>query len=80
MSTPQLRYRINLCDDKSVVTAEGEYLGTWDTDESNAFYQFTPDGSDEPLLGHPYRFVLCESIEPWHAAQQSLAEPAANGT
>lgn len=66
-----LRWTINLLEDGSVVTQEGEYLGTWGTDELDAIYEFTPDGAAEPLLGHPFVKFLCESIEEWHRAQQS---------
>jgi hypothetical protein len=46
MSIPDLLYPINFLDDGSVVTRDGEYLGTWTTDESDAIYEFTPDGLD----------------------------------
>jgi hypothetical protein len=62
----RLRYCINLLDDGSVVTADGEYLGTWGADETDAIYEFTPDGEIEPLLTHPHIPFLCEKIENWH--------------
>lgn len=66
MTPPTMRYRINLLDDGSVVTADGEYLGTWDTDETDAFYQFFPDGESEPLFDEPFRGILCGKIHAWH--------------
>ena len=66
-----LRWPINLLKDGSVVTEEGEYLGTWGTDESDSIYEFTPDGAAEPLLGHPFVKFLCDSIEKWHSQKQN---------
>ncbi len=63
-SPPELLYRINLQEDGSVVTQDGEYLGTWEGDE-NDHPSFTPDGHTEPLLFHPFRYRLCEMIEEW---------------
>jgi hypothetical protein len=65
MTTPELRFSINLLEDLTVVTRDGEYLGTWDTDESDAFYEFTPDGHEQYLLMDPYMGRLCEQIEEW---------------
>lgn len=62
-----MRYNINLLKDGSVVTRDGEYLGTWDTDESDAMFEFTPDGSSDVLVAHPFRSFLCEMIENWYA-------------
>ncbi|SDA39530.1 hypothetical protein [Sinorhizobium sp. NFACC03] len=67
MDTAKLRYRINLLDDGSVVTGDGEYLGTWDTDETDALYRFSPDGAASPLLIHPFRKFLCEAIDTWNS-------------
>jgi len=61
-----MRYKINLLDDGSVVTKDGEYLGTWETDESDAFYEFIPDGDSTPLYSCVFRFSLCEAIDSWH--------------
>jgi len=66
VTTPELRFSINLLEDKTVVTRDGEYLGTWDTDESDAFYEFTPDGDETYLLMSPYMGTLCEQIEKWN--------------
>ena len=61
-----LRFSINLLNDFSVLTREGEYLGTWGTDETDAFYEFTPDGDDQPLCSDRYVGLLCKTIEEWH--------------
>lgn len=63
--TPTLPFKINLLDDGSVVTGDGEYLGLWDTDESDAIFEFTPEGAAAPLLIDPYRWSLCQKIESW---------------
>lgn len=63
----KLKYEINLMPDLSVVTRDGECLGTWDTDETDAFYQFTPDGGSKPLFTDPFRWPLCQAIARWHA-------------
>lgn len=59
------RYPINLCDDGSVVTRDGEYLGTW-TMDVHEHPSFTPDGASEPLLYHIVVGLLCMSIREWH--------------
>ncbi|MFC3322637.1 hypothetical protein [Mesorhizobium cantuariense] len=64
-----LRWPINLLEDGTVVTQEGEYLGTWCTDESDAIYEFTPDGAAEPLLRSGFMKLLCDSIKEWHSQQ-----------
>jgi len=61
-----MRYKINLLDDGSVVTKDGEYLGTWGTDDTDAIYEFTPDGSSEVLFSAMFVGILCKSIEAWH--------------
>lgn len=66
-----MRYKINLLEDGSVVTSDGEYLGTWQTDETDAFYEFTPDGESKPLFSHPFRGFLCKEIESWHTGLAS---------
>ncbi|MBL9046917.1 MAG: hypothetical protein JNK34_06335 [Tabrizicola sp.] len=62
---PQLPYPINLLEDGHVVTKDGEYLGTWTTDESDAFYQFIPDGASEVLMESPFKGQLCRYIIEW---------------
>ncbi len=59
-------YPITLCDDFSVITEDGEYLGTWDTDETDAFFQFYPEGATEPLFIDPFMGKLCEKVKAWH--------------
>lgn len=66
MTPPDLPYDINLLDNGSVVTGYGEYLGTWGTDESDALYQFTPDGGSRPLFTEPFIRFLCDKIKDWH--------------
>ena len=36
LTVPNLPYRINFLPDGSVISADGEYPGTWDTEESDA--------------------------------------------
>lgn len=67
MTTPRLRYPVNLLDDGSVVTNEGEFLGTWGKEEFDALFQFLPDGATEPLLMDPYFGLLCKKIDAWHS-------------
>lgn len=60
-----LRFPINLCDEGSVVTRDGEFLGTWSMDE-HEHPSFTPDGATEPLLFHVVVGLLCIDIRAWH--------------
>jgi hypothetical protein len=69
MTVPTLPYPINLLDDWSVVTHEGEYLGTWTTDESDAIYQFIPDGQDVVLIESVFKGMLCRFIREWHGGR-----------
>lgn len=62
------RFKINLCDDGSVVTSDGEYLGTWETDE-NGHPSFTPAGETEVLFFEMWIGLLCQKIADWHQAQ-----------
>ncbi len=62
------RFKINLCEDGSVVTQDGEYLGTWETDE-NDHPSFTPDGETEVLFVEMWIGLLCQKIADWHEAQ-----------
>ncbi|MBY5590916.1 hypothetical protein HFO49_26095 [Rhizobium leguminosarum] len=64
------RYPINLCSDGSVVTRDGEFLGTWTMDE-HEHPSFTPEGASEPLLSHVLVGLLCLSIREWHEAIES---------
>lgn len=62
---------VNLHDDGSVVTTDGEYLGTWERDE-NDHPMFTPDGASEPLFHHPFVYRLREMISEWYFEQSSV--------
>lgn len=59
-----LRWNIKLLSDGSVVTHDGEYLGTWQCDE-NDHPSFTPEGQTEPLLFDVFVQSLCDQIEEW---------------
>ena len=62
-----MRFSINLLEDGSVITIDGEYIGTWSTDDlTDAFYQFTPEGTSNPLFTNPFVGFLCKEIEDWH--------------
>jgi hypothetical protein len=60
-----LVYPINLCDDGSVVTRDGELIGTWGMDQYDAL-SFSPDGGTAPLLEAPLVGLLCISIRDWY--------------
>ena len=62
------RFKINLCDDGSVVTRDGEYLGTWTADE-NGHPSFTPDGETESLFFEMWTGLLCQKIADWHESK-----------
>ncbi|MDW4496560.1 hypothetical protein R5H30_01095 [Sulfitobacter sp. D35] len=62
------RFKINLCDDGSVVTRDGEYLGTWEMDEDD-HPSFTPDGETKVLFLEMWIGLLCQKIADWHEAQ-----------
>lgn len=74
MTVPVLPYVINLLDDWTVVTRDGEYLGTWTTDESDAIYQFIPDGQTEVLLEGLFKGELCRMIRDWHEGEGTPAD------
>jgi hypothetical protein len=62
----ELPYKINLLRDGSVVTRDGEYLGTWHVDEeTDAFYVLVPDGAEEQSFMDPFIPGLCSRIEEW---------------
>lgn len=65
-TNPQLRFEINLLADGSVVTQDGEYLGTWITDDTEAFYEFTPEGASKPTISSAFKGLLCKMIADWH--------------
>ena len=62
-----LRFKINLCEDGSVITKDGEYLGTWEMDE-NEHPSFFPDGASDPLFFSGFIGLLSEKIREWHEA------------
>lgn len=74
MANSELRFEINLLPDFSVVTRDGEYIGTWGTDESDAMYEFTPDGATEPLLCDVFMGRFCQAIANWHARAEEKPE------
>lgn len=59
-------FPINLMDGGDVITRDGEFLGTWTTDETDALYCFIPDGETEPVLTDPFVGSLCTRISAWH--------------
>lgn len=59
-----LRWKINLLEDGSVVTRDGEYVGTWESDE-NDHPSFTPDGGSEAIFFDVFVGSLCQRIERW---------------
>ncbi|MCV9941771.1 MULTISPECIES: hypothetical protein [unclassified Rhizobium] len=59
-----LRFNINLGYDGSVVTKDGEIVGTWVMDE-NEHSSFIPDGASEPLFFDVFLGSLCRRIEDW---------------
>lgn len=62
------QFKINLCHDGSVVTRDGEYLGTWEMDENN-HPSFTPDGETDVLFFEMWIGLLCQKISDWYDAQ-----------
>jgi hypothetical protein len=67
-----LHYKVNLCDDGSVVTRDGECIGAWEMDE-HAFPAFVPEGASEPLFRRALMGLLCLDIEQWHEARTGEA-------
>lgn len=52
--------------DGSVVTKDGEYLGTWHIDEeTDAFHVFVPDGAENQRFYDPNIPGLCQRIKEW---------------
>lgn len=66
----KLNYNINLLEDGSVVTRDGEFLGTYDLDADDHPH-FTPEGETEPTISHPFLAMFCKAIEDWHNAETS---------
>ncbi|NDW46361.1 hypothetical protein [Ruegeria sp. PrR005] len=63
-----LKFPINLCDEGSVVTKDGEFIGTWAMD-AHAFPSFTPDGASSPLFTASLVGILCMDIRDWYEAE-----------
>ncbi|MGR3533987.1 MAG: hypothetical protein ACU0GE_16680 [Pseudooceanicola nanhaiensis] len=64
-------YPVNLCDDGSVVTREGEVLGTWSMDQY-AMFSFLPDGEDASLEA-PLVGLLCIYVRDWYEGRTGEA-------
>lgn len=62
------RFKNNLDEDGSVITRDGEYIGTWEMDE-NDHPSFTPLGETEVLFFEMWVGLLCQKIADWHDAQ-----------
>lgn len=60
-----LVYPINLCDDGSVITRDGEVVGVWATDQYDGV-SFTPDGKVTPLFEAPLIGLLSMRIREWY--------------
>lgn len=60
-----LVYPINLCDDGSVMTRDGEIIGTWGMDQYDA-PSFAANGETDPLFEAPLVGLLCMSIRDWY--------------
>lgn len=67
-----LRFKINLCKDGSVITKDGEIIGTWMMDE-NGHPSFFPTGASEALFFHVWVGMLCNEIKEWHEAKTGEA-------
>nr|WP_306264738.1 hypothetical protein [Pararhizobium sp. IMCC3301] len=67
-----LRFKINLCDDGSVVSRDGECIGTWEMDE-NAHPSFYPEGASELLFYDVFLGRLCQRITEWHETNSDEA-------
>lgn len=67
----ELKYNINLLEDGTVVTRDGEFLGTYDLDAEDHPW-FTPDGETQPTIFHPFIPLFCEEIEDWHRVKNGL--------
>lgn len=62
-------YSINLLADGTVITREGECVGTWAIDETDAIYEFTPDEANAPAVKDTYIPGLCGKIEEYLAGR-----------
>lgn len=59
-----LAFTINLIEDGSVLTNDGEYIGAWELDE-NGFYHFISNRDDDFRTLDPFMGILCKKIEDW---------------
>lgn len=66
-SNGPLRYKINLCNDGSVITKDGELIGNWTMDE-HEFPSFIPNETTTSLLQDVWVGLLCIKILEWHEA------------
>ena len=64
-SIGSLVYPINLCDDGSVVTRDGELIGTWAVDQY-ASVSFTPEGKTVTIFVAPLVGLLCMMVRDWY--------------
>jgi hypothetical protein len=64
LQTP-LKFPINLCDDGTVVTRDGEFIGDWTVDQYD-FVSFTPDGLTVASVEAPTAGLLCMQIRSWY--------------
>ncbi|WP_193336335.1 hypothetical protein [Devosia beringensis] len=57
-----------------VITRDGEVIGTWRTDDNDLddYYQFIPDGEQEPTIQSYSLGMFCFDIEEWHEGRQQL--------
>lgn len=72
-------YAINLWDDMSVVTRDGEVIGTWGLIDG-AIYTFTPTGSSEVMFIDPFVGPLCGEIQRWHEGNANQSWPRLRST
>ncbi|MBU3032145.1 GIY-YIG nuclease family protein [Paracoccus marinaquae] len=63
-----LVYPVNLCDDGSVVTRDGEVLGIWAMDQYDA-PSFTPYGESASIFEAPLVGLLCMRIRDWYESK-----------
>lgn len=63
-----LRFKVNLGDEGSVITRDGEYIGTWQMDE-NEHPSFYPTGASEAKFFSVFVGSLCRTIADWHEAE-----------
>ncbi|WP_338606841.1 hypothetical protein V6617_10015 [Pelagibacterium nitratireducens] len=52
------------------MTKDGEYLGTWGSDDTDATYEFTPDGETVPALQDVFMGRFCIAIEEWRVRRE----------